>query len=167
MLTAAGEMRAHGHRDASLKMAERAVAWYRARPATEMAEYAGLLMQALWRSERWAEAKAIAEARLAKNPDGFRMRGWIGRLAGRLGDAAQARRLEAELAALTRPYLYGRHTYLRACIAAQLGEKDRAVALLSDAFAQGREFTWQIHVDIDLEPLWGYPPYEELMKPKG
>jgi tetratricopeptide (TPR) repeat protein/TolB-like protein len=167
MLTAAGELRAHGHREASLKMAERAVAWYRARPVTETAKYQEQLMRALWRSERWAEAKTIAEALLAKDRDDVGLRGWVGMLAARLGDAAQARRLDAELTALARPYLYGQHTYLRACIAAQLGEKNRSLALLRDAFAQGLVFSLNLHMNMDLEPLWGYPPFEELMKPKG
>ncbi|MFI5165439.1 MAG: protein kinase [Thermoanaerobaculales bacterium] len=167
MTTIAGELRAHGHQDASLKMAERTVAWYRARPASEAAKYQEDLLGALYQSERWAEARAIADALLAKNPGDIGMRGMVGCLGARLGDVAQARRTEGELAALTRPYLYGAHTYFRACIAGQLGEKDRAVELLRDAFAQGLQFNNIIHTNMDLEPLWGYPPYEELMKPKG
>ena len=165
----AGELRAHGHREASIRMAERAVAWYQALPAAEAAEYREVLVDALQRSERWAEAKAIAEALHAEDPDNIPVHAAVGTLAARLGDTAQARRVEAELAAITRPYLYGAHTYQRACIAAQLGEKDRALALLRDAFGQGLQSPpiSAIHTDLDLEPLWGYPPYEELMKPKG
>jgi len=104
---------------------------------------------------------------LAKNPDDIGIRGAVGKVAARLGDVAQARRIAAELAALTKPYLYGTRTYQRACIAALLGEKDRAMELLRDAFAKGYQFDVGIHRDIDLEPLWGYPPFEDLMKPKG
>jgi hypothetical protein len=28
-------------------------------------------------------------------------------------------------------------------------------------------FNIEIHRDIEIEPLRGYPPFEELMKPKG
>jgi hypothetical protein len=42
-----------------------------------------------------------------------------------------------------------------------------ALALLRDAFAQGHPFDIEIHRDIDIEPLRGYPPFEDLMKPKG
>jgi tetratricopeptide (TPR) repeat protein/TolB-like protein len=167
MLRAAMELRAHGHREASVRMAEQAMAWYRALPASEAAKYQVDLLAALVRAERWAEAKPIADALLAKDPDDIDMRGEVGTLAARLGDAAQARQIEVELATLTRPYLNGAHTYARACIAAQLGEKDRALALLRDALGQGFAFNVWIHVDMDLEPLWGYPPFEELMKPKG
>ena len=56
---------------------------------------------------------------------------------------------------------------MRACIPAHPGENNRSVALLQDAFAEGEEFAWGIHRDIDPEPLWGCPPFEELMKLKG
>ncbi|PWB70343.1 MAG: hypothetical protein C3F15_13930 [Holophagae bacterium] len=167
MLIAASELRAHGHREASLKVAEEIAAWCRERPAAEAADYREVLMSALIFAERWSEAKAIADALLTENPDDIDVRRVVATLAARLGDAAQARGIEAELAALTRPYLYGVHTYSRACIAAQLGEKDRALTLLRDAFGQGFQFSVDIHLDFDFEPLWGYPPFEELMRPKG
>jgi hypothetical protein len=161
------ELRAHGHREASLKVAERTVHWYQARPAVEAADSRGGLLESLCYSERWNEAKTTADVLLAENPDDIGRLGSVGVLAARLGDAAQARRIEADLAAITRPYLRGLHTYQRACIAAQLGENDRALALLRDAFARGFEFNEEVHRDANLEPLWGYPPYEELMRPKG
>jgi len=50
--------------------------------------------------------------------------------------------------------------------AAHLGEKERAVDLLRESLARGSSYA-ALHTDIDLEPLHGYPPFEELMKPKG
>ena len=165
MITVGAELRAHGHREAALKMAERGAAWFQTHPDT--ANCQRCLLWALPQTERWADVKATADALLAKNPDDIGIRGAVGKVAARLGDVAQARRIEAELAALTKPYLYGTRTYQRACIAALLGEKDRAMELLRDAFAKGYQFDVGIHRDIDLEPLWGYPPFEDLMKPKG
>jgi len=165
MLVAAQELHAHGHREASLKMAERSLAWYQTHP--EVAGCQQCLLDALRQCERWVEAKAIAETLLAKEPNDIEVHGAVGIVAAHLGDVARARRIDGELAALTRPYLFGEHTYQRACIAAQLGEKDRGVELLRDAFAQGLEFTLEIHRDMNLAPLWGYPPYKDLMKPKG
>jgi len=101
MLTAASELRAHGHREAARKIAERAVAWYRSRPATEATNNQEALMHSLQQSERWAEAKAIADALLTKNPEGIGARGVVATFAARLGDVAQARRIDADLAALT------------------------------------------------------------------
>ena len=54
----------------------------------------------------------------------------------------------------------------RARIAASLGEFERAVALLQDAFRAG--FTWRsvLHTLPGLDPLRGYAPYEELIRPR-
>jgi hypothetical protein len=35
------------------------------------------------------------------------------------------------------------------------------------AFSEGWPFSDDLHCDIDLEPLWDYPPFVELIKPKG
>jgi hypothetical protein len=63
--------------------------------------------------------------------------------------------------------VFGEHTYYRAGIAANLGERERAVELLRDAFAQGQYFGYSLHNSLALEPLRGYPPFEELIRPKG
>ncbi|MHC4767131.1 MAG: TPR end-of-group domain-containing protein [Planctomycetota bacterium] len=55
----------------------------------------------------------------------------------------------------------------RARIHAVLGERAQAVALLEEMFQQGRAYLDWIHRDIDFESLWGYPTWEELMRPKG
>jgi len=38
--------------------------------------------------------------------------------------------------------------------------------LLRDAMAEGVPYT-RLLADIDLEPLWDYPAFIELIKPKG
>ena len=48
-----------------------------------------------------------------------------------------------------------------------VGEKERAVALLKEAFSQGLDYGVYLHRDIDLEPLWDYQPFKELLRPKG
>jgi tetratricopeptide (TPR) repeat protein len=165
MFSASAELRAHGHREASLRLANQAVAWYVARPEAADSELQKAL--ALRQAERWAEAKAIADARLAEKPDDPDWLELVGFLAAQLGDSAQARKIEQQLTALKRPYQHGDIAFDRASIAAQLGEKDRAVALLREAFAQGLMFGVSLHTELDLQRLQGYPPFEELMKPKG
>jgi hypothetical protein len=64
-------------------------------------------------------------------------------------------------------YLYGDHTFWRACIAAALGQKDDAVELLREAMAQGRNSPIAVHRDPNLDPVRGYAPFEELIEPKG
>jgi hypothetical protein len=65
------------------------------------------------------------------------------------------------------PYLFGVTTMSRAQIAAVLGDRALAVQLMRRAFAEGREYTVYTHIDLGSELLRGYPPYQELMKPKG
>ncbi len=50
---------------------------------------------------------------------------------------------------------------LQAVIAAQQGELERAVRMLWASGGGGR------HSDLVLEPLWDYPPFQELIRPKG
>ncbi|MCK4557647.1 MAG: hypothetical protein KAU47_09025, partial [Candidatus Aminicenantes bacterium] len=69
------------------------------------------------------------------------------------------------LTGVEQPYLYGDHTYSRACIASLLGEQEQAVELLREAFAQGRPYGAYLHRDMDLEPLREYPPFQELLWP--
>jgi hypothetical protein len=70
------------------------------------------------------------------------------------------------LAGLKKPYLFGWNTYCMACIAAILGDKERAMNLLRDALAQGVGYG-RLYDDINLENLRDYQPFKELIKPKG
>jgi serine/threonine protein kinase/tetratricopeptide (TPR) repeat protein len=169
MVEGALELRAHGHKEESIKMAGEAVEWYKGRPAEEAGKEGNrfYLAIALYQAERWKEAKDLFETLLLEKPDNISYKGYLGAIAARLGDREKALQISAELKALTKPYLFGKHTYWQACIASLLGEKERAVALLRESFAQGREYDVNLHRDMDLEPLRGYPPFQELLKPKG
>ena len=39
--------------------------------------------------------------------------------------------------------------------------------LLAKAFSQGMSYSYVWHSDPALEPLWDYPPFQELIEPKG
>ncbi|MCX6831835.1 MAG: hypothetical protein NT028_06815, partial [candidate division Zixibacteria bacterium] len=91
----------------------------------------------------------------------------LGLIAARLGDRTRAMEVSEWLKNLKLPYLFGANTYQRACIAAILGDKEQAVALLKESFLQGGEFGIWVHKDFDLESLWDYPPFIEFLKPKG
>ncbi len=90
-----------------------------------------------------------------------------GTLAARLGDRTGALEISEALRQLKSPYLFGRQTSRRACIAAVLGERDQAVALLRQAFAEGVPYGARIHTDIALESLRNDPEFNELLRPKG
>ena len=168
----AQELRAHGHSGASIKMAGGAYEWFRERRSKNR----GAAAVCLYQAERWEEARAIVEALANEEPDNIDFQGLLGSLSARRGDRTEAMRISEQLRRMDRPYLFGENTYARACISAQLGQKEQAVDLLKEAISQGfydvvpglvqQCWTMAFHTDMDLEPLHGYPPYEELIKPK-
>jgi len=169
MEEAALELREHGHSEASLGIANQAVDWHRSRLAGEARSEANLrgLAHCLLLAERWEEARSAYAELATQHPEDLSCKRYLGVLAALRGDRVEARRISEELRRIDRPYLFGEATYCRACIAAQLGEKGRAVELLRESFAQGKRYDLYLHRDIDLEPLHGYPPFEELIRPKS
>jgi tetratricopeptide (TPR) repeat protein len=188
------ELRAHGHREAARGMAARAVSWFESRPPGEKTKetHRSDFARALYCSERWDEARAIYQELAAQNPltgapthparavgeheevpESLRLSraidylGALGALAARRGDRAEALRISDQLAAIDKQFLFGWHTYRRGCIAALLGDRQRAVDFLRESFAHGNTYDVSLHRDIDLEPLWDYRPFQELLKPKG
>jgi tetratricopeptide (TPR) repeat protein len=128
------------------------------------------LAYGLYLADSAAAARALYERILADRPDDLDALGQLGVIAARQKDRAGAAGADQRLVGVTRPYLFGAHTYRRARIAAQLGERARAVQLLREALAQGYRRNWTtltLHSDPDLEPLRGYAPFEEFMRPKG
>ncbi len=55
----------------------------------------------------------------------------------------------------------------RARIAAVLEDRDDAMDLLRRAIDQGVYDAYGLHRDIDFESLRDYPPFQELLRPKG
>ncbi len=168
MLEVAAELRAHGHHAASVSLGGRAVTWYRERLGQQPDSAQSLpgLVQALCRAERWDEAYVACRTLAGHEPGDPEYLGQLGCLAARLGRREEAVRIADGLGAMNGAYLFGTHTYRRACIAALLGEQRLAVDLLRRSFAEGRGIGRGPHRDMDLEPVWGYPPFRELMKPQ-
>jgi TolB-like protein len=169
MLQGVLELRAHGHPDAATRVADMAVDWYRGRPsdAASTERVRSGLAGALVAAGKLDEAQAILAALAGDFPDEIEYRARLGVLAALRGDRAEAGRISEELRRAEQPCLYGSDTLARARIAAQLGDKEQAVALLRQAFSEGWPFGSDLHRDIDLEPLWDYPPFVELIRPKG
>lgn len=169
MTVVAEELRAHGYPEAARDVLDRALRWFESRPSAEVTteSHRGALGSALYNAERWEEAGTLLEKLAEDFPDNFFYRGALGLIAARRGDRAAADSISAWLAELDRPYGAGVRTFLRAGIAAVLGEQERAVALLQDAFAQGLSYDPQIQRFIDFESLRDYPPFQELLRPKG
>jgi tetratricopeptide (TPR) repeat protein len=168
MLSAARELRVHGFRHASLQVIERAVKWFESRPKEESEtwEHRYTLGEVLYEAERWEEAQEIFKALHEKIPDSIDYLGYLGALAAKKDDKEEALRISSLLENMNKPYIFGLHTFYRARIAALLGEKENAVRLLREALTQGVNYT-ELHPMMDFEPLQDYPPFQELIKPKG
>ena len=169
MMEAALEFNAHGHKDASREIVARAIEWAEGRPESERKTEARrkFYANALNFAGRFDEAGRIFESLAAEHPENLDYQGCLGTWAARRGDREDAMRISEELEKIDRPFLFGVPFYWRACVASLLGEKERAVALLNEAYSQGRRYGVDLHRDIDLEPLWDYPPFKELLRPKG
>jgi DNA-binding SARP family transcriptional activator/TolB-like protein len=171
------ELRAHGHAEVAQTLFTRSLEAYLALPPQEQAQRLRDLATAYDLTGRWAEAELLLRSYAADRPADLaqwpavspmlEVHGQLGTLAARQGNRAEAERISAMLEALERPYLFGEHTYWRARIAAQLGERDHAVALLRAAYAQGFKWWLPLHSEPDFEPLRDHPSFRELLRPKG
>jgi tetratricopeptide (TPR) repeat protein len=169
------ELRVHGQRDASAKMLARSLeALQGCSPEEAKTEGTRAELATLLRLDgRLDEARAIYEQLAREAPaDSERALVWAGGrgvVTALRGERAAALRISDELGRLERPFLFGVNTYERARIAAQLGEKDRAVDLLRVAIARGFILSSEsnsLHVEPSFEALRGYPPFEEAIKPQ-
>lgn len=164
---AAIELRARGHHEQSLAMAARIVDLAAKAPPSLARPLALQRAMALALTNRLQEAERAYDALLKAQPENLTYLGGLGVVEARLGRRDQAQRISQRLATTEQRYLFGTHTYGRAAIAATLGEKDEAVSLLRQSFAEGNRFMIiNARRDFDLESLRGYPPFEELVKPR-
>ncbi len=181
------EMRAHGFTEAAAESLDFAVEWYRESLRGLAAGPAGRwrFARVLYAAGRWEEARDVFEdlvtADLAEDEQllhhniDISLLGYRATLAVRLGDNEAAGSIDDELARISRPYLWGHTDYWRAAIAAVSGEPDEAVGLLAKAmnrglFAEpwGTEYPkWDFQIDPDFESLRDYPPFQELIAPRG
>lgn len=162
------ELRAHGHPDEAQRVFDETVAWYGQRLDGSEGSRAALA-QSLYDAGRWTEATELYEELAKEDPGNAIYLGGLGRLAARRGDRVEAVRISEALKADTDPHEVRFATINRARIAALLGDPEEATELLRQGIEQGYEFGYGlwIHTDIDLESLHEYPPYQELVRPKG
>jgi len=165
------ELRTHGFRNESMQLLERGIRWLNERPKGEAttASHRFELAESLYYVERWQEAKDLFESLVKEDPADIDYLGYFGLVAARSGNRDEVLKISAQLAEFNVPFPKswpGPPTYYRACIAAIEGEKENAIRLLREAIGQGFEYWW-LYWDPDLESLRDYPPFKELIKPKG
>ena len=138
-LTAARELRHHGHSEASKEFGQLAVAWYRQAVAdSTTAGRRSLLAQALYDVGDWEEARTMFAAIAAGDTlRSFVGLGYLGIDAARRGDTASAEAVMAKLHRHEISFLLGTNLAWEARIAGQLGQCERAAALLQEALRKG------------------------------
>jgi tetratricopeptide (TPR) repeat protein len=168
MLRAGRELRAHGFMEDSNRVVNQALAWFESRPEQEkMSEGSRYsLARTLYVLDRWNDAKTMFMGLHSDMPENINYLGYLGATAAREGEKEESLKISKDLEEDKRPYLYGNPAYWRARIAALLGDKESAVNLLRQATKEGYSFS-DIHPTEDFESLTDYPPYIQLMKPKG
>ena len=150
-------------------MAGRAIEWFdRTELPSQFTTKVHLsLIAALTLLDRNSEARGIAEKLVASDPDRWNLQGVRGIQAARLGDRAVALEMSQRLAEVAEPFTMGEPSYLRASIAAQLGDRKEAIRLLRQAVSRGF-YRWEsFHVDIAFDPIRDDPEFQEIMRPKG
>lgn len=172
----ARELLAHGYFEESRVVARRAVDWYRGRALGRDAPE-GLragLGGALCLAGQWREAETVFSALSSERRDDLFYLGRLGEIAANRSDIVRARTLSEGLVSLSERLgrVRGNPRYFaalasrgRAGIAARLGQMERAVELLREAFALGLPYGPHIHNSPDLQLLQKYEPYRELVHP--
>jgi DNA-binding SARP family transcriptional activator/TolB-like protein len=170
-ITAAEELNAHGQPEHARRVLERALAFYQNTPPAliNLDQHQIQLGRAYYQAGRLAEARAVFEQLLAKRTNELSpadILGYIGFVAVLQQDVARVREVETALARDRAPFLFGRNTDYLARIAALQGKRAEAVRLLRKALAEGRPYESSMHVTHEFAALRGYPPFEDLIRPK-
>jgi hypothetical protein len=167
VLRAAGlERLAHSDSAGGMTLLRESLAAAQQRPVAGQADRL-FLARAYYLVGEYDQAHAWLVPLVEEEPEHIALRGAAGALAARTGDTTGARAADAWLAALQRPYMHGQNTYLRARIAALLGEHDDAVRLLRQAWREGYRAHIAAHADPDLRSLHRHAGFREFIRPAG
>jgi tRNA A-37 threonylcarbamoyl transferase component Bud32 len=178
-------LRAHGHRATAPEFFDESIAWYQSRPFDPEACSAtrcwlglwGLPLRAglawvLYQAERWDDVLPLAHELAEAYPHNVNYLALLGQEAAARGDREKALRISEELRLCDRRRCTGfgwpaAPTVHRAGIAALLGDRDGAVALLRQVLGVNFFYGSWLHNDVTFASLHDYPPFQELIRPKG
>lgn len=169
MLTAGLELKAHGHAHAAIGTLDRAGEWFARQPEPLRLTPDNRKTLIAIDLARGRDAQAAGECRemARRRPSDTHTRWCLGMLAARRGERAVADSLIDVLERMSAGRLPPVRRLYQAEIAAALGDRERAVALLRKGLGSGLAFGVEHHANPFLQPLAGFPPFEELIKPKG
>lgn len=118
-------------------------------------------------TRRLRESLRVYEELQKKDPSSY----WLSRIGClniKLGNKDAALSTLAALEEMQIPFGQADINYSRAQIHAALGEKEKALDLIKQAFKEGYGFDFYSYDnDFEFLPLFDYPPFQEFVKPKG
>ncbi len=162
---------AGGRLEAGRRVAERAIDWFESRPSQEPASRAHKESygRALFLVEREEDARAVFDRLVDEYPNAMSARAFRAFVAADGGDTSQASRDADWFERHAPPSMGYRITpsYWHAVISAALGEREQAVGLLRESYELGRIHYPYDRVRVEFVSLHDYPPFQELMRPKG
>lgn len=146
-------------------LAEEAVAWFRALPAAQRELFAirQQFSSALLNSDRYDEARIMAEGLLAEQPSEYRALHVLGVAHARLGNRARAEEVISQLVSATDSLSWN---YIWAAgVAAVLEDRDRAVSYLKEYENRSHSIILRRHMFKDFDGMANYPPYLAITEP--
>ena len=164
------DLRASGRADAAARLVGRYADLLRGAAADTDRDARFVRGQVLWRAGRPTEAREIFTALASSDTGAMRLHdlAQVGITSARLGDRDGALQAQRRIAAAGDRYERGTPKLLQAEIAAALGDRDGAVGLLRLGLNLGlglETLGGDLFGNPDLEPLFGYGPFEELLRP--
>lgn len=161
------ELLAHDRVAAGRALLERAAAWYRSVPPAQQPAFRLALASTLYDMDDFAGAREVLVDLLADSPDHPQAMGYLGLIAAAMGDEAEAQRISDWLRQVDAPFVFGVPTYMRARIAARLGDPAAAAQLVREAMATGRVFGPDLHIEPEFRALRRHPAMAALLRPAG
>ena len=173
LLVASVHLAATGQTETSIEYAERTAALYESTPEDVLDDMSQPEREFLWfihlhalrGAERWSDYLEFADwvvEQLQPDTDDLYFLCHAGMAAASNGDRERAESVIDEMETKGFP-LYA------AYISGYLGDLDRAVDYVRTAIERDPKITYSdlSGWDTDFQPLWGYEPFEELIRPRG
>jgi tetratricopeptide (TPR) repeat protein len=161
---AAVELQSHGYEAEAEALMQDAIDRFSARTNASNPDWG--LGRTHYYARGWSDAEVhfrMVAPEVAERPD---FMWYYGVTLAKLGDVDGARAMIEAAGRLDRSNLRGRHIFAQAMITAALGERDEAIQLFQEAFANGAYHGMWVHLDPAVDDLRGYPPFESLVRPR-
>lgn len=164
---------ARGHPAEGRALEQKAVDWFAmhesdVQASANVATRSAIALMEVGRDD---DAAAVPRRQIGRDSSDSRLLGLLGRIYARQGKKAETQAILTWLEALPAVKLQGAPTYERAAITVNMGPVhwDEAIALLNESLRQGQGngIRRRLHWFADWRPLKDYPPFQQVLEPKG